>query len=253
MRSSSPFSPRPVVHTLLAVLIVLAAIVLWKAGRTGWDRPAPQTATTSAATPAPEPPSPPAAPRSVAAAPAMKASAAKTFDWFQARPFAVASSSRTHEWTAEDGRTPDAILDLGHNDLEVQRLMDENARIERRQLVYRKEPVFVAVERARAAGEAVRNFTLPALDGKELEVEVTRADVAPSGLSGTFAGRIAGRGQSTVTLAFKQGREAFTVLSPEDGTYLQGHPREPGEIILTSFDPDTYQRLPGGEPISPAK
>jgi len=39
------------------------------------------------------------------------------------------------------------------------------------------------------------------------------------------------------------------VVSPEDGTFLQGHPREPGEIILTSFDPNTYQPLPGGEPI----
>ncbi|HZJ15294.1 MAG TPA: hypothetical protein VFD27_09605, partial [Chthoniobacteraceae bacterium] len=163
--------------------------------------------------------------------------------------FEVAHESGTNQWTAEDGRDPNAILNLAHNDLEVQRLMDENARINRRQLVYRKEPAWVLVERAKATGEPLRKLTLPAFDGQEVAVEVTRAELAPSGLSGTFAGRLAGRGQSLVTLAFNQGREAFTVVSPEDGTFLQGHPREPGEIILTSFDPNTYQPLPGGEPI----
>ena len=43
-----------------------------------------------------------------------------------------------------------------------------------------------------------------------------------------------------VTLAFKGGREAFTVLSPEDDLYLQADPREPGELIVKRIDPDTY-------------
>jgi hypothetical protein len=129
------------------------------------------------------------------------------------RPFKVAKESAAHAWTAEDARSPEAIRELAHNELEERRLLEENARITGRQLVYRK------------------------------------ADIAPSGLSGTFTGRLPGLEQSLVTLAFKQGTEAFTIVSPEDGVFFQGHPREPGEIILSSFLPDAYLALPGGEPI----
>jgi hypothetical protein len=165
------------------------------------------------------------------------------------RPLAVAKESAAHAWTAEDARAPDVIRKLAHNEMEERRLLEENARITGRQLVYRKEPVFVAVERARAKGESVARFVLPGFDGRELEVQVDKADLAPSGLSGTFTGRLPGLDQSLVTLAFQQGREAFTVVSPEDGVFLQGHPREPGEIMITSFLPDAYLAVPGGEPI----
>ncbi len=165
----------------------------------------------------------------------------------------MAKATARHEWTAEDGRDIDSITAIAHNEAEVDRLLEENNRIEQRQLVYRKEPAYVLVQQARAAGEVVRKVMLPGLDGQELEVQVDRADLAPSGLSGTFTGRLPGRGQSLVTLAFKEGREAFTVLSPDDGTFLQGQPREPGEIIVTSFNPDKYQTQPGGEPIKSSK
>ncbi len=165
------------------------------------------------------------------------------------RPLAVVKESAAHAWTAEDARAPEVVRKIAHNEWEERRLLEENPRITGRQLVYRKEPVFIAVERARAAGETLRAFTLPGFDGRELEVEVMRADLEASGLSGTLTGRLPGLGESLVTIAFKQGREAFTVVSPEDGTFLQGHPREPGEIILSSFVPDTYLSIPGGEPI----
>lgn len=165
------------------------------------------------------------------------------------RPLAVTKETATHAWTAEDARAPEIIRKIAHNEWEERRLLEENPRITGRQLVYRKEPVFLAVERARAAGQNLSAFTLPDFDGRELVVEVMRADLEPSGLSGTLTGRLPGLGESLVTIAFKQGREAFTVVSPEDGTFLQGHPREPGEIILSSFAPDTYLSIPGGEPI----
>lgn len=165
------------------------------------------------------------------------------------RPLAVAKESAAHAWTAEDARSPEIIRKIAHNEWEERRLLEENPRITARRLVYRKEPVFIAVERARAAGENLRTFILPGFDGRELAVEVARADLDPSGLAGTLTGRLPGLGESLVTIAFKQGREAFTVISPEDGTFLQGHPREPGEIILSSFVPDDYLAVPGGEPI----
>lgn len=176
----------------------------------------------------------------------------QTFAWFRPKPFIVARSSGQHEWTAEDGRDPNVILDLAHNDSEVERLMKENDRVTRRQLVYRKEPVWIAVERSKATGEPVRKLMLPAFDGRQVEVEVTSADIAPSGMSGTLSGRVTANPQSLATIAFYHAREAFTIVSPEDGTFLQGHPREPGEIIVTSFNPDTYT-LPGGEPIAAAR
>lgn len=156
------------------------------------------------------------------------------------RPLAVARASDHHEWTAGDGFAPEVIHRLAHNPAEFRRLIEENDRILARQLVYRKEPVATRLQAARASGEILRQLTLPGLDGQELVVELTGADLAPSFLRGTFHGKLAGRPQSMVTLAFKGGREAFTVLSPEDDLYLQADPREPGELIVKRIDPDTY-------------
>jgi hypothetical protein len=78
------------------------------------------------------------------------------------------------------------------------------------------------------------------LDGREVDVEITRSELSPSGQQGMFAGRVSGRADSMVTLAFKGGREAFTVVSPADGLFLQAEPREPGEVIVKSIDPDVY-------------
>jgi hypothetical protein len=83
-------------------------------------------------------------------------------------------------------------------------------------------------------------------------------DVEPSGLSGSFGGHVAGRPKSLATLAFIRGREAFTVVSPDDDIFLQGHPRESGELLVTSFDAEKYVSIPGAEslknlPSLPAK
>lgn len=169
------------------------------------------------------------------------------------RPLPVARASTGHEWTAEDARQADVIEKISHNPDEFIRMVEENDRIQRRQLVYRREPAWHTVEQSKAKGELIRRLKLPGLDGQELEMEVTRVDLAPSGLSGTFTGHLPGKLQSLVTLAFERGREAFTVLSPEDGLYLQGHPREEGEVIVTSFEPATYQPVRACEPIITSK
>ncbi len=164
-------------------------------------------------------------------------------------PLAVVRESADHAWTAEDARDPMVIRRLAHNAWEERRLLEENDRVIARQLVYRKQPVFVAVDRARAVGEPLRAFVLPGLDGQELVVEVTGTDIAPSGLTGTLTGRLSGAPESLVTIAFSQASEAFSVISPTDGLHLQGHPRDPGELFVTRFDPERYLALPGGEPI----
>jgi len=159
---------------------------------------------------------------------------------FHKHPFLVAHESSAFGWTAEDGKQPDTIKQLAHNELEFERLAEESTRILRCQLVYHYETVDVQVERARLTGEPLQQLALPGLDGQEIQFEVTQADLSPSGHQGTFTGRVAGRLDSTVTFAFKGGREAFTILSPSDKLYLQADPREPGELIVKSIDPATY-------------
>ncbi|MEO5913843.1 MAG: hypothetical protein ABIS50_06395 [Luteolibacter sp.] len=156
------------------------------------------------------------------------------------RPLPVALTSATHQWAEGDATSPAVIEKIAHNPDEFIRMVEENERIKRRQLVYRQDTAAAVVQRARATGEPVRKLTLPGLDGQEIDVEVTRADLAFSGLSGTFIGRLPGKLQSIVTLSFKNNREAFSVASPEDGLYLEAEPREPGQVVVKAIDPNTY-------------
>jgi hypothetical protein len=165
------------------------------------------------------------------------------------RPLPVSRSSASHEWAEGDATTPAVIEKIAHNPDEFVRLVEENDRIQRRQLVYRSEPAWELVERARATGKPVSTLTLPSLDGHEVKMEVTSEDLDPSGLSGTFSGHVAGNRKSLVTLAFIRGREAFTVVSPDEGVFLQGHPRESGEVLVASFDPEEYLNVPGAESL----
>jgi hypothetical protein len=169
------------------------------------------------------------------------------------RPLPVTRESAHFQWTSADAKDPNVIRQIAHNEREYERMVEENSRIQRRQLVYSKNPAAAILQRARLSGETVAQLALPGFDGQEMQFLIEHADLEPSRQVGTFTGQLAGRPGSLVTLAFKFGREAFTILSPEDGTYLQGHPRDSGEIILTSFDPDTYIPLPGGEPIRTSK
>jgi hypothetical protein len=156
------------------------------------------------------------------------------------RPLAVSQATATHQWTKDDATDPEVIERIAHNPDEFVRMVEENDRIKRRQLVYRQETAAAIVQNARATGEPVRRLTLPGFNGQEIEVEVTGSDLAFSGLSGTFTGRLPGKLQSIVTLAFKNNREAFSISSPEDGLYLEAEPREPGEVIVKAIDPATY-------------
>lgn len=165
-----------------------------------------------------------------------------------ARPLDVGNFSARHEWTQGDCMDPAIIERLAANPDEFIKMVEENDRIKRRQLVYRKETAALLVQQARASGEPLRHFTLPDLDGRELKVEIISSDLSPSGQSGSFHGRLAGRPESLVTLAFEFGTEAFTVLSPEDGLYLQADPREPGELIVKSIDPAIYAAFKCGNP-----
>lgn len=218
-----------VVWVISTLLLVVLSAWLWMASDSGSPRKMGAT--------------PPSTASSEPAAPASRITTSghvgKT-DAIRFRPLEVARKTPTHEWTAGDGSDLKVIEAISHNYDETIKMVEENDRIKRRQLVYRNDTAAAVIQRARLTGEPIRHLTLPALDGQELDFEIDHADLSPSGQSGSFTGKLAGKPQSMVTLAFKFGREAFTVISPEDDFHLQADPREPGEIIVKSIDPDVY-------------
>ncbi len=183
------------------------------------------------------------------AEPSAAAASTPSPDQVVLRPLPVTRSSAIHEWTEGDGMTPAIIEKIAHNPDEFIRMVEENERIKRRQLVYRKESLPMLLERGRsAAGQTLRSFTLPALDGREIEVEVKEIHEEPSLRGGSVIGRVKGRFDSMVSVGFVNGYESFNVFSPEDGLYLTADAREPGEVIVKEIDPDKYAPTIGNEP-----
>ncbi|BCU79354.1 hypothetical protein llg_40690 [Luteolibacter sp. LG18] len=156
------------------------------------------------------------------------------------RPLPVSFRTAQHEWTTEDAKVPEVIAKLVHNPDEFLRMVDENDRIKHRQLVYRKDTVPQLLDR----GQPLRTFTLPGLDGREVEVEVTEIHRMPDGSGGSVNGKVKGRFNSLVSLGFANGCESFNVLSPDEGLYLTADAREPGEVFVKEIDPNVYGRPP---------
>jgi hypothetical protein len=130
----------------------------------------------------------------------------------------------------------------------VQRLLEENKRIERRQLVYRKEMVPMLLQKAQGTGQPLQSFTLPGLDGKEFDVEVTQTNFAAGLQGGSVNGRLKGRANSMVSVGFSNGNESFNIISPDDGIYITADAREPGEVMVKEIDPDKYSPPEGNTP-----
>lgn len=149
-------------------------------------------------------------------------------------------SGNTNQSNTPDGKDADSIRKWAHNELEAQRMLNENEKIYRRQLVTLKDPVAAVIERNRLTGARIRELTLQGLDGSEIQFEVTRQDIEPSGLRGTFYGRVAGRLDSMVTLAYLNTRQAYTILSPADNLYLDAEPHDPGDVIVKSINLEKY-------------
>jgi len=160
---------------------------------------------------------------------------------FQARPFPVGHQSSFAQWALADGKDTNVIRRLAHNRLEYDRMVGENSRIFKRQLVYLKLTVAALFEDAKLTGRPLRELILPGVDGQELQFEIVKSQSDDgSSRQGMFSGHLAGNSDSVVTLAFMDGREAFTVMSPKDGIFLVGEPREDGQVIVKAIDPNTY-------------
>ena len=166
---------------------------------------------------------------------------------FQAHPFPAAYQSADFQWTLADGKDTNVILELAHNQLEYDRMVQENPRIFRRELVYLKQTAASVFEQAKLTGKPVQELTLPGVDGQELQFQIVQRDGDGSSRRGAFGGHLVGDLDSMVTMAFMDGREAFTVLAPRQNIFVVGEPREDGQVIVKAIDPDTYGLGPAGD------
>lgn len=162
------------------------------------------------------------------------------FSDFRMRPLPVEIDGTNNQWTSADGKDTNVIRQLAHNPLEYARMVDENARIFQRQLVYLKETAASVFERAKLTGAPVTQLTLPVLDGRELTFEIAKREGGGSSRQGMFSGHLLGNADSLVTMAFEDGREAFTILSPKENVFVVAEPRENGQVIVKAIDPNTY-------------
>jgi len=159
---------------------------------------------------------------------------------FKIRPLPVAIEGTNDQWTTADGKDTNVIRQLAHNPLEYARMVDENSRIFRRQLVYLKETATSVFEQAKLTGSPVTQLTVPILDGRELTFDIARREAGGLSRQGMFSGHLVGNPDSLVTMAFEDGREAFTILSPKDNVFVVAEPRENGQVIVKAIDPNTY-------------
>jgi len=190
----------------------------------------------------------PSAPASTTPWLAAKRLPASAFSWFQEHPFPAALTNGACEWTAENGKDTNVIRQLAHNELEYQRMVDENPRIFRRQLVYLQQTAAAVFEAAKLTGHPVERLTLPGLDGQELQWQIVQREGNGSSRQGMFSGHLVGKLDSTVSFAFQDGREAFSVIAPKENLYVVGEPREDAQVIVKAIDPRTY----GAGPAEPS-
>jgi hypothetical protein len=167
---------------------------------------------------------------------------------FRLRPFRVAKSSRTHEWTAEDGRSEAAIRALAHNPLEEENYKNENKWIERRQLVYRKEKVVDFLPELESG--ARKEITVPGFDGEEFTIDISKVKRFSSGSFGIL-GTVRGYPDSSFSLGSDQDREAMTLSIPSKKIRYEITPRETYEVVVSQINTvlQSQHAPPMGEPI----
>jgi hypothetical protein len=162
---------------------------------------------------------------------------------FQEHPFPAAYDSHGFQWTLADGKDTNVIRLLAHNESEYRRMVIENEAIYRRQLVYFTSRFASLAGNLVQTHQDAQQITLPGLDGQTFTVDVTRTDFRDGGSKGQIYGQLPDRPDSMVTVAFVNGREAFTIISPRDQIYLQAEAREPGQVVIKSVNPQRYGML----------
>jgi hypothetical protein len=244
---------RKVFIRALAMSMVLCGVFWfgWQASRTEGAR---QESETPASAKAAKPP-PKITPASATTPVVARAERVATnYSEFKERPLPVAYESPHFQWTLADGKDTNVICQLAHNPLEYARMVEENPRIFKRELVYLKETAASVFEQAKLNHDPVTQLTLPGVDGQELQFQIVSSEGNGSSRHGMFSGHLAGNNDSMVTMAFQDGREAFTVLAPNENIFVVGEPREDGQVVVKAIDPNTYGVVPeerGDDTIGP--
>src|SRR4029077_12699293 len=95
---------------------------------------------------------------------------------FQKRPYPVSYETPEIQWTSADGKDTNVIQHFAHNPLEYNRMVEENPRILKRQLVYLKETAAAVFEKAKLTHAPVQELTVPGVDGQEYQFEIVQSD-----------------------------------------------------------------------------
>ncbi|MBK1882082.1 hypothetical protein JIN85_06630 [Luteolibacter pohnpeiensis] len=153
---------------------------------------------------------------------------------FRLRPFAVSMRSDDFAWTAEDGKTDEAMRDLSHTEEEEDRLKTDNQWVNKRQLVYCSDYIESLGKEVATQGAALKTAKLPGFDGKEYEVEIVRAESPQGTNEWNISGTLKDRPDTMVAMSSVHGYTSLVIVSPE--IYIEGDAREPGEVVLNQID-----------------
>jgi hypothetical protein len=153
--------------------------------------------------------------------------AAPNFPDFRLRPFQVTKASATHQWTREDGPTPDAIQALAHNPVDEARCEDESKWTKRRKLVTQFRN-----------GTRTAAVTVPGFGAAEFVVDIKAFSRFND--DGGARGTTCGYPGSVVRIGFAEERESMEINFPSERMYYQIRPRETNEAVITGIDQETY-------------
>lgn len=162
------------------------------------------------------------------------------YEDFLLDPFDITIDNERHGWTEADGRRPEVMDALAHNDFERERMAEENLWVKRRELVYRKQTLQEMLGKAKAQGEELKSFIFPGFAGKEYEVVVTDAgsEINEDGIPiGWINGHLRDDPQSSASLSYYANREVGSIISQELEIDIGYEPREDDQIIIREADP----------------
>jgi len=159
------------------------------------------------------------------------------YDDFQLDPFPIKHETSSHKWADADGMQLAVIDQLVHNDLERNRVIEENHWTSSRELVYRKQGTYDFMKEALSQDSSgQKEMIIPGPNGREVTmviVDDSEDYQDPTDLAdgGVIYGHVKGDENSIVEIGFSETREVgFVIQGDEVWKYFA---REDGQIVLS--------------------
>ncbi len=157
----------------------------------------------------------------------------KTQHWErELKPFPVVKQSERFEWTAVDGRSPEAIQLLANNSDMVEALTHTNLWTKRRQLIY-VNPEFANQAQAIYQNERTE-IILPGFDGEEFLVKIDSATNFGDPVTGSFTGTVDGFHDANVVAG--SDLNYWSIGIDFEDRHYQIENREEGEWMISEID-----------------